>query len=116
LIIFHQRAADFGLYIEQKSIDDEEEYFSFIFMGIDENGNEYFYYDEPRNDYETHEERSMSFYISWDGMYGEPVAITHTYGSYDANTGNTKDEFSSPGNVAPEKNTHFLKLLLEQSL
>ena len=34
-------AADFGLYIGQKSIDDKEEYFLFIFMGIDEDGNEY---------------------------------------------------------------------------
>ena len=107
-------AADFGLYIGQKSIDDKEEYFLFIFMGIDEDGNEYFYYDEPRNDYEIHEERSTGFYFK--EFDSDAIAITHTHVSYDPNTGNTKDGFSSPGNVAPEKNTHFLKLLLEQSL
>ena len=89
-------AADFGLYIGQKSIDIEEEFFSFIFMDVDEDGNEYFYYDEPRNDYETHEERSTGFYFK--EFNADADAIAHTHGAYDADTENTKDGFSSPGN------------------
>ena len=89
-------AADFGLYIGQTSIDIEEEFFSFIFMDIDEDGNEYFYYDTPRNDYETHEERSTGFYFR--EFDPNAIGIAHTHGSYDANNNNTKDGFSSPGN------------------
>lgn len=89
-------AADFGFYIGQKSIDEEEEYASVIYEDIDENDNVYYYYDTPRNDYKTHERRKNGFYINiGEGNY---VAVVHTHGAYDANTENTKDGFSSPGN------------------
>ena len=94
-----EAAADFGFYIGQESIDIEEEFASCIFKGVDENNKEYFFYDNPRNDLESHEERSISFSISWDGTYGAPESITHTHGAYDANTNNTKDNFSSAGDV-----------------
>ncbi|MBP3505307.1 MAG: DUF4329 domain-containing protein, partial [Lachnospiraceae bacterium] len=91
-----EAAADFGFFIGQKSIDEEEEYAAYIYEALDENGDVYYYYDKPRNDYETHEERSTGFSISWSVI--EPFAVTHTHGAYDANTSNTKDGFSSPGN------------------
>jgi len=59
-----EAAADFGFFIGQQSIDEEEEYAACIYRGVDENGNEYFFYDDPRNDLETHEERNVSFSIS----------------------------------------------------
>ena len=95
-----EASADFGLYIGQKSIDIEEEFASCIYKGMDENGDAYYFYDDPRNDLNSHEERNVSFSISWDGTYGTPVALTHTHGAYDANTENTKDGFSYAGNVA----------------
>ena len=91
-----EAAADFGFYIGQKSFDKEEEFFSFIFMETKEDGTVYYYYDEPRNDYETHEERRTGF--RFNNFDSNAVAITHTHASYDANTGNMGDEFSSPGN------------------
>ncbi len=94
-------AADFGFYIGQKSIDIEEEFFSFIIKDIDNDGNEYFYYDQPRNDYKTHEERSTGFYF--ENMDPDAVAVAHTHGAYDADTANTKDGFSSPGNSLDTK-------------
>ena len=94
-----EAAADFGFYIGQQSIDIEEEFASCIFKGVDENNKEYFFYDKPRNDLKTHEERSIMFMISWDGTYGDPESITHAHGAYDANTNNTKDSFSFAENV-----------------
>ncbi len=94
-------AADFGFYIGQKSIDIEEEFASFIFQFVDKKGEVYYYYDEPRNDKKTHEERMISFSISCFGI--EPVSLVHAHGAYDANTDNLKDVFSSPGNVASNK-------------
>lgn len=78
-----------------KSIDEEEEYASYIYEAQDSNGNIYYYYDEPRNDYKTHAERMNGFYISYKI---KPYACIHTHGSYDANTNNTKDGFSTPDN------------------
>ena len=91
-------AADFGLYIGQKSIDIEEEFASYIYLYVGKGGKVYYYYDEPRNDKETHEERMISFSIRWVGI--EPISSAHAHGAYDANTDNLKDVFSSPGNVA----------------
>ena len=93
-----EAAADFGIYIGQKSIDIEEELASCIYKGVDENNTDYFFYDEPRNELETHEERNINFYISWD-PHCTPVALVHTHGAYDANTYNEKDIFSTPDNV-----------------
>ena len=95
-----EAATDFGLYIGQKSIDEEEEFAACIYTGTDENGDTYYFYDTPRNELDSHEKRSIQFYISWDGTYGTPVAITHTHGAYDATTENEKDGFSTPDNVA----------------
>jgi len=90
-------AADFGCYIGYKSIITQEEFASAIYERVEENGDVYYTYDNPRNELETHEERNMSFYISW---YGEsPVAIAHTHGAYDIATNNKKNIFSSPDNV-----------------
>ena len=94
-----EAAMDFGFYIGQKSIDIEEEFASCIYKGKDKNGNIYYFYDVPRNDLKSHEEREINFSISWYGTYGTPVAITHTHGSYDANKENMKDGFSSAGNI-----------------
>ena len=93
-------AKDFGFYIGQKSIDVEEEFASYIFEIEEEDGRVYYFYDVPRNDLESHEERSISFSISWDGTYGTLVAVTHTHGAYDADTENLKEGFSSTGNTA----------------
>ncbi len=90
-----EAASDFGLFIGQKSIDEEEEYAACIYEIKNEDGNLYYYYDNPRNDLKTHEEREMSFSISWTT---DPYALVHTHGAYDANTNNTKDAFSSPYN------------------
>ena len=93
-----EAAADFGLYIGQQSIEEEEEYASYIYEVVDENGNgNKYYYDEPRNDLETHEDREISFSISWSGT--APFAVVHAHGAYDVDTGNVKDGFSFPGNV-----------------
>lgn len=48
-ILPDEAALDFGIYIGQKSIDDEEELASYIYEGVDENGNGnvYYYYDNP---------------------------------------------------------------------
>lgn len=90
-------AIDFGLYIGQKSIDLEEEFASVIYADTDEDGNMYYYYDEPRNDLETHDERKISFTIT--PSFENPKAISHCHGAYDVETENTKDGFSSPDNV-----------------
>jgi len=96
-----EAAEDFGFYIGEHSIETEEEFFSFIFMKKDENGNEVYYYDEPRNDYETEEERKNGFYFKSFDV--NAVAVAHTHGSYDAYTDNKKDGFSYPGNSLDKK-------------
>ncbi len=94
-----EAAADFGQNYGELSINMEEELASVIYK-MDGGG---YYYDKPRNDLLTHEERAVSFFISFDiNNTDERVAIIHTHGAYDADTQNEKDAFSYPGNSLSE--------------
>lgn len=91
-----EAAADFGIYIGQKSIEIEEEYFSFIYEGINADGTKYYYYNIPGNDYTTHANRMTGF--QFNQFDKNAIAIAHSHGAYNADTKNTKDGFSFPGN------------------
>ncbi len=52
-----EAAADFGLYIGEKSFELEEELAAYIYEGVDQDNKKYYYDDDPRNDLPTHEER-----------------------------------------------------------
>lgn len=94
-----EAAADFGQNYGELSINMEEELASVIYK-MDGGG---YYYDKPRNDLLTHEERAVSFFINFDiNNTDERVAIIHTHGAYDADTQNEKDAFSYPGNSLSE--------------
>ena len=93
-----EAAADFGLYIGEKSFELEEELAAYIYEGVDQDNKKYYYYDDPRNDLPTHEERKIGFSISWSGI--APYSLVHTHGAYDADNENIKDGFSSPNDVA----------------
>ena len=88
-----EAAADFGQNYGELSINMEEELASVIYK-MDGGG---YYYDKPRNDYSTHEERIVGFKITFDvNNTDEKVAIIYTHGAYDADTQNEKDAFSTP--------------------
>ena len=99
-------AIDFGNYTNKKSIEDKSEYASPIFYVKEEDGTIYYTYDEPWN--EATENQNNQFSLNWsdkDYYSDDPeekenriVAVAHTHGAYDAETNNTKDGFSYPGN------------------
>ena len=91
----NEAAADFGFYTAMTSFKLGEELASAIYK-TNENGEIYYYYDEPRNDLKTHSEREITFYIHWSET---PISLIHTHGIYDSVTSNTKDFFSTPDNV-----------------
>ena len=88
-----EAAADFGFYQNSKSIEVDEEYAAVIYKEVGQDGSISYYYDTPRNDFPTHKERRSSFRLSTLD-HRVPVAIVHTHGAYDANTGKTYDDFS----------------------
>ena len=91
-----EAAADFGFYQNSKSIEVDEEYAAVIYKEVGQDGSTSYYYDTPRNDLATHEKRRSSFHLTTLD-HRVPVAIVHTHGAYDANTGKTYDDFSADG-------------------